>query len=72
MDVGQDQPASYSPFLNAYQSLTMSSLFPFPVRELKEGQSQVRGLGLNSQFPDVTPASKLTEVLKAEEKLTSS
>jgi hypothetical protein len=52
---------------------------PFPVRELKEGQSQVRGLGLNFQCPDVIPASKLTEALKAEaiadgsseEKLTS-
>lgn len=66
------------PFLNAHQSLTVSPLFPFPIRELEEGQSQGRGLGLNSQHSDVTPAS-MVEMMLAEaiadgssvEKLTS-
>lgn len=46
------------------------SPLPFPVREPEDRQSQVRGLSLNCQHPDVTPASrfemKLTEALKAE------
>lgn len=58
------------PFPECTPVFIMPSLFPFPIRELKEGQSQVRGLGLNSQHPNVTPASKfemkLTEALKAE------
>lgn len=68
MDVGQDQPALYSPFLNTYQSLTMSSLFPFPVRELKERQSQGRGLGLNSQFPRCDSSLQVDRSLEGREK----
>lgn len=53
-ELPQDQPASYS---------SLSSVFPFPIRELEEGWSQVRGLGLNSQRPSVTPASSGSCVL---------
>lgn len=63
-DLGQVQPAECSPFLNPQQPLLTPFhpiLFPFPVRNLKEGQGQVRGLGLNSQCPNMTPGLQIQD-----------
>lgn len=58
------QPAGCSPFLNPQQPLLTPGhpiLFPFPVRNLREGQGQVRGLGLNSQCPNMTPGLQVQD-----------